>query len=406
MVFSRVSTLGQSSQLLIDSLRQQGRQFEFQRQVSSGTVSDDYKGLARDVLTLNATKSTQAAKTQYVQNIEFATLRTQRYQFAMDSLDEGVDLLRTTALNVNSAYDGSALMTTVRSVYELTTQLVNTQESGRYLFSGTRTDTAPWNEDFVYPDGFLQTDGAFAGAGVDLTGVTPAAGQTETYDLTFSANTNITAEDVGSVVEINVGGTTVSAVVTAFTDAQNLQITNPQPEAAISDATTPVTVAGGVVYQDLDTIFNQNYQGNDEIVSLNIDEGQTINYGVTGSSVSERFLKTIGRIVQYDNNADYTNTKPLAEAQRQFLVDQLSEMVASIDDIGAEQTKNGLNGQLMDDTKERLEDEQTFLEELESSIEDVNAPEAISNLNLSDTALRASFQVLSRVQSIQLLDFI
>lgn len=407
MVLTRIGTLGQNTALQTDSLRQQDKLFEYQRQVSSGYVSQDYKGLAPDIMTLNSSKSLKTTKEGYQGNIQFIELRTERYRFAMDSMHTATDTLRTQVLHSMSAYDATDLMSSVQSNYSLVAQLVNTEENGQQIFSGSRTDVKPWNEDFIYPDSFKDSVGDFAATGETVTNITTTqtASASPVYTLTMTGS-NVTDNDVGAITEINFGGTMVTAQIMSRTSATEITISYTDPELDDLNIAAGTAIDGGTIYDRVEDIVTANLKGNSNLKSLNIDDGVNLEYGIEAEPLISDAMKAIGRLVQYDNLSDFANSSPLSNSQRNFMQSQLDDFVTGITSISTEQTKNGLNQQILEDTDQRHQDELTYIEEVISGIEDVDLAEAISNLQLAELSLQASFSTLSRVNTTTLLNFI
>lgn len=410
MVLTRIGTLGINTALRQDALRQQDRMFEVQRQVSSGYVSHDYKGLATEIMTLNSNKSLRTTKEQYSFNIEFINLRTERYRFAMDSMHDSVDNTRTQLLNNLSTYDATDMMTSVRSSYQLMSQLINTEENGQQIFGGSRTDAKPWNENFIYPDDFkVEANAQFVTAGTTINTITevPTASASPLYTINMTNPTTLTENDVGAVVQIDIAGTTYSAQVASFTDNQNFQLTYTHPEFRDAPIANGDAVnAGGKVFDRVADIVADNLRSNGNLKSINIDDGVNIEYGINADPLITDFFSAVGRLVQYDDAANFAGSRPMDNSQRNFVQSQLASLETAIDRISSEQTKNGLNQNILDDTQERHDDEMVYISQVISEIEDVDVAQAVSELQLAELSLQASFSTLARVGNTTLLNFL
>ena len=91
---TRVSTLGQNQLLLVDVLRQQDRINLAQKQVTSGTRSRDFEGIAGDVATLLGAKTVAERTEQYLKtNIELERI-TQLTNTSLQGLVDTADSLR------------------------------------------------------------------------------------------------------------------------------------------------------------------------------------------------------------------------------------------------------------------------------------------------------------------------
>ena len=410
MVVTRIGTYGQNMALRDNALRQQDQLFDLNRQVSSGHVSHNYKGLAGDITRLNSSKSLQTTKTGYQKNIDFVELRTERYEFAMDSMHKSVDEMRKQVLTSMSAHNAEGLMASVNSNYSLMAQLVNTQENGQYVFSGSRTDVPPWNENFKYPESFLETKGAFANNGETLQGeptaVTSTAKGNAGYTLDMT-NCNLTEKNVGSIIKISFDGQMVTAQVDSVASARTIEISHTHPELSDLTIAAGTAINGGEIYKSVEDIVAKNIVGNNKLKAINIDDGVRLEYGVTAEPLITGAMQALGRLVQYgnENNTNFAKSNPLKESQRRFLQTQLDDLATSMGKISIEETKNGLNQNILEDTKKRHKDELVYIKKVISEIQDVDVAKAVSGVKLAELAVKASFSSLSRVSNLTLLDF-
>ncbi len=142
---TRVSTLGQNQLLLVDVLRQQDRINLAQKQVTSGTRSRDFEGIAGDVATLLGAKTVAERTEQYLKtNIELERI-TQLTNTSLQGLVDTADSLRKEMISAINIGSGIGLRDQIDSFFDITVSLLNQRDNGHYLFSGTRTDTAPVN---------------------------------------------------------------------------------------------------------------------------------------------------------------------------------------------------------------------------------------------------------------------
>jgi len=140
---ARISSYGQSQLLLQDVLRNQQRLFKVQNQVTSGMKSADYTGIARDVGTLSGAKSIKARSEQFFKaNIEVER-RMNIYDASLEGLRGVAQELRDNVLSAINTDSGIAIRTQVENLFDTAVNMLNTRDNGRFIFSGTRTDTAP-----------------------------------------------------------------------------------------------------------------------------------------------------------------------------------------------------------------------------------------------------------------------
>ena len=139
----RVSTVGQNQLLLVDMLRTQASLAETQKQVSSGKKSSTFKGIATETATLLGSKSMLARTQQYLQSNQALQRILEVQNMGLQSLVDVANDLRELVLGAMNSNSGLALRTTLDDLYGTTVSLLNTRDGNRYIFAGTRTDTAP-----------------------------------------------------------------------------------------------------------------------------------------------------------------------------------------------------------------------------------------------------------------------
>lgn len=140
----RVATFALSGSMIDAALRTQAEIATRQIQTSSGKVSTDYGGLG--------------AKSKQVIDLQVSVSRSSNYEDAATSADNRVqamysatgsvaDLLSNFKAELTSASgasaDTSSLTTIAQGDMEDLASLLNTQYGGRYLFAGSKTESAP-----------------------------------------------------------------------------------------------------------------------------------------------------------------------------------------------------------------------------------------------------------------------
>lgn len=130
--------------------KQQASLYKLQQQISSGkrvnTPSDDPLASAR-VLDINQSKSVTE---QLSTNAGYATSALEAQESALGNISDLLSKMRTQGVyagNVSLAEpDRKILAAGLRSQYAELMSLVNTQDNGKYLFSGYRGETQPFSE--------------------------------------------------------------------------------------------------------------------------------------------------------------------------------------------------------------------------------------------------------------------
>ncbi len=140
---TRVSTAGQNQLLIIDVLRQQERLFDTQKQVTSGTKSRDYQGIAADVATLSGAKTVRSRGEGFLKtNLELERV-TEVQNLSLQGIVDVADDVRITLIKAMNVGSGIGLRDTIDALFDAAVNFLNVQENGRFVFGGTRTDVEP-----------------------------------------------------------------------------------------------------------------------------------------------------------------------------------------------------------------------------------------------------------------------
>ena len=140
---TRVSTFSQNTLLLNEVLRNQRRVFEAQSQIASGLKSPDFKGISRDTASLSVARNTEARTEQFVAtNVELSR-KLELYDLALQELSAIAQELKQDLIIAVNTNSGVAFRTKIDLLYDRLTNALNLRDNGRYIFGGTRTDTAP-----------------------------------------------------------------------------------------------------------------------------------------------------------------------------------------------------------------------------------------------------------------------
>ena len=140
------------------------------------------------------------------------------------------------------------------------------------------------------------------------------------------------------------------------------------------------------------------YKGDDTQIKARIDEGVTLDYGVSAND--EGFEKLI-RAIRIVRSTDLTDTDVNAKFQH-----ALDLLMQSEDQIQATQLKTGLKFQQLDKTTKNLKDTKATLDGIVTEIERADTFKVVSELTQVQTQLEASFSTVVRVNSLNLAKFL
>lgn len=142
---TRISSAGQTQLLLDTLLRNQERQAKLQRQVATLKVSSDYKGLARDAVTLLGARALEARTEQFLTGNSVLDRRLETYNMSLQRLADIAQSLRQDLISAVETNSAVGLMVKVETGFRDAAAMLNTRIDSQYIFAGSRTDKAPVN---------------------------------------------------------------------------------------------------------------------------------------------------------------------------------------------------------------------------------------------------------------------
>ena len=143
---SRITDIAAHAQLLSNMAAAQSRIGKLNVQISSGKTAQRFQGLElQDTSRLIDLKTSHQRTAQFLRNIQAADQRLTFMENAASTTFDVAKQFRTqliNALNMDNASD-LTLVSDARAFLETVAGQLNKTHEGRYLFSGTRTDTRP-----------------------------------------------------------------------------------------------------------------------------------------------------------------------------------------------------------------------------------------------------------------------
>lgn len=151
MTISRTSTYSQNLSLINNITETQYKVSETTLQIASGKTAQSYSEIATRSLELKLFEQDLAMTNQYIQNVTVATTRLQTIDSYLESMsDMAIELLGQiqSALNGNNIEEVDFSKISDSFLAEIKS-LLNGQQEGRYLFSGSATNIPPVDLDDV-----------------------------------------------------------------------------------------------------------------------------------------------------------------------------------------------------------------------------------------------------------------
>lgn len=141
----RIASFVQTSALINNNMRLQGQYGEAQLQLSSGYVSESYRGIPGDSKRLLSLETDYERITQQSENLQLAIDRSEIMYSALSGMLDSVDKFMQ---DVNTASAGlglepTALAETAQVNLDRFAGALNSSLADRFLFAGSETDTPP-----------------------------------------------------------------------------------------------------------------------------------------------------------------------------------------------------------------------------------------------------------------------
>ncbi len=173
--------------------------------------------------------------------------------------------------------------------------------------------------------------------------------------------------------------------------------------AAASDR--PVTAEDITALQALPAVADA-FQNDQLKATARISDSVTIEYGQLADEIGTDLLQVFRDLADYSDGPSGPLDGELNATQATFLQSQIAALDIAIQDIQRQQMLNGLRQSKIEDLTTQFSDQKVFLETFIADIEDVDITEAITRLNNSQTALEASYRVVSQTTRLSIVDFI
>jgi len=437
-----IGSFAASRLALQNTLEVQTRAEEARIQLSSGKAARTFDGIAEDTRRLQDLETDRAANKAFQNNVEQAELRLNETENTINDL-EGIASRfqqQLVAANTDTNPDRLAIQNTAENFRQEIQGLLNEDIAGRSIFGGSATDREPIE--------FTDNSGDELGFRADETGGTPQQDiQSGAY---FKGNDD--QVDVRATERLD-----VQSNISADPDSENgfHKLITATSRVAEADSSDPEAL-GRAIENALDDLNGGQVQrGGQEVqnpgVTLdNLQDPSSSNIGVGSGTGTLELEKADGRsaTVSFDTNADSLQQlanginatdvanasldrgpggtparleiRPdgggelsISETTNTGTTDLLSSLnVGEEQDRGAIQrladTKSEVGGRLevLENTQQRLERNDSQLETAIGDIENVDITRAATEMSALQNTLQASFAATSRLEQISILNFL
>ncbi|MBM3568122.1 MAG: hypothetical protein FJX46_05125 [Alphaproteobacteria bacterium] len=214
---------------------------------------------------------------------------------------------------------------------------------------------------------------------------------------------------------------TVDRLYEAYAGLLNTQDNGRYIFGGTKSTTAPISQVTASGFQALATSGGV-FANDTNALKMQVDDTLNIDFGINASSFATDTMDLFHQLMNYDGGTVPAGPPappaaaspaaafgtPLADNQIAFL-DHILTNVRSLnifDDTDQKITNNGLNQRRITETMNRHEARLVTMRSFIGNIQDVDAAEAVSRLNLDQVSLQASMQVMARVGQLSLLQFI
>lgn len=248
----RIATFSQSQKLIDSNMRIQSKYATTQTQVSSGLKSDSYQGIAKETASLLNFENQYQKMVSRSENAQTALDRTESMYSAVSSMiDIGQSFLSDLSAAISgTGYESSDLQTVAEQGMEQIASLLNTQMAGRYLFSGSATQTAA----------------------VDLSSYTGVTSVPSSADTSYYAgNDYVQSVELDDGFSLNYGVTADNEAFESLLRAYSLAATYPNDETALLEAYDLLNTALDDL-ASLNANISQDSQTLDQVIDDHLSE--------------------------------------------------------------------------------------------------------------------------------------
>jgi flagellin-like hook-associated protein FlgL len=377
-----ISSYGTIGRTLTSALQVRDRLDVLTRQASSGRVSETYGGLAPSASVSISLRAEVSRRETYTQAIGMAELRLKVMQPALGRVGELASELASKALSAvtQGRVSVEVVAEQARAALREVAVLLNTQAGDEYVFAGTDSTRAP----IPNPNNILQS-GYF----------TQIQAAVQQFAIPWDDDANVVTPDVPRSASQVLADT----LPIAASDA-----TGTTPFSAFLSTASP---AGGL---------------GEPRAWIAADDGQRITYGLranengatvsrteppsTGSFIRDimRGLAMLGSLSEGIRDRDQTDIE--GDAFNELLTGIAGTLQSAHKTLEEERGALGVSEQRLAALKERHADVTVVLRTQISAVEDVDMAEVASRLQLLQTQLEMSYQLISNLRDMNLARYL
>jgi len=387
---------------IVDNMFKTQRDYNrLMEQVASQKVinkpSDDPTGISKTM----GFRQSRASVEQYGRNIDscesWLTITESILSSAEDLLVRAREVAVAQSTATASAETRSVEAGTVQQLIDEMRTLANSTYGDRYLFSGTKSAEAPFSSSNRVAK---EIEDPLEAEGNGFNGTLEKSG-------TYTGTTNKTY-----VVKIVAGGTLADATYQVSADGGknwgNIQTDLDGGTITLGEGIQLVFTDDGGTPLTTNDIFYVHavtagyYNGNGEELSVNIGEGMSFDYSISGESAFTD---------EGDGNVDIFSTlnqlkNALETNDPGAIASQMDDLKAASDQITKNISKCGTRMNRLEIANNTLADLEMDLATLIAGVEDADMAEVITQLAKKEVVLQASYVAASKIGNLTILNFL
>jgi flagellar hook-associated protein 3 FlgL len=366
--------------------------------------SDDPVGMTR-VLNLRESKASVEQYSRTINGCEsWLTITESKLSAVEDLLVNAREVAVGQSTATASAETRSTEAETVQQLIDEMLTLANSKYEGRYLFSGTKSDVAPFSStgrdateigtaeaaDGNTFDGTVTSSGTYTGSAnktyvVKITGWDEGT-RTATYSV--SADGGESWASTGETFVLPDGGSVATGDI-----GDGIDLT-------FEDSGAVELAAGDILY--VNALAAGYYNGNGGEQSVNIGEGAAFAYSISGEAAftdkgdgAVEIFEVLNSLKEALENNDQEGISAL-----------LDDLEAASNQISKNISKCGTRMNRLEIAQSSMTDMELDLTQLISETEDADISEIITKLSMKEIVLQASYSVASKIGNLTILDFL
>jgi flagellar hook-associated protein 3 FlgL len=216
-------------------------------------------------------------------------------------------------------------------------------------------------------------------------------------------------QDITTSVANNSGSTLMASASSIYD--QVTQILNSQDSngnyiyGGDQSNTPPVTTSSLSDLASLSSV-SQAFTSGTVKGSVQVGDGQSVQVGLLASNIGTGILQTLSDIANFNNGSSGNFGSTLTGAQSDFLSNEIPTAQSAAETVNSVAAQNGDTYQQLQSALSQQQAMNTLYTGFVSNIQNVNMAQAISSLNLDQTALQAATEVTAQLGQISLLNYL